>query len=107
MKNTPRYDKKSTDKERDEMYEKFDLHEVPEFSISIPGYNRYEVDRYLVALVNEYICLFNENFEMKSELKKYRKEQPDISEPSEDGPTTGLGFDIEELIKDIRSRNGD
>ena len=80
MKYTFDQNKKAAEKRKNEMYEKFDLHEVPEFSVSFRGYNKYETDKYLNALVNAYIQLFEENREMKLELDEYRRNKTVISD---------------------------
>ena len=80
MEYTSGYSKKTEYKERNEMYERFDLHEVPEFSVSFRGYNKFETDKYLNDLVGAYIQLFEENLRMK--------------------------LNIGRLLKDIEKRNG-
>ena len=144
MKYTSRHNKKSSDKEENEMYKKFDLHEVPEFSVGFRGYNKYETNKYLNALVNAYIRLFEENLYMKSELEEYRRKKAVISDTlitaeyisqiakkqlctansftdfgletqsqnqqkkktPEIKQTDSIYIDIEELIRDIKNRNG-
>ena len=107
MKNTSKQSRKNADKEHGKMHEKFNLYEVPKFGISFKGYNRNEVNKYLEALVNEYIRLIEENFKMKSELEGYIKNQQDIHEPLSGGKAIELGFDIEELINDLRTLSED
>ena len=135
MKYTSTHNKKGSNKEQVEMCKKFDLHDIPEFSINFRGYNKYETDKYLSAFVDAYVQLFEENLEMELELDEYRKNKAAISDTliaaerimqlarkqvlkmtpladsesaAEKAPVVEQAdsLDIGNLIKDIKSRKG-
>jgi len=80
LKYTSTHNKKTSYDECNEMVKKFDLHDVPEFSMRFRGYDKYETDKYLSALLDAYVQLFEENLEMELELNQYRQTKTAISD---------------------------
>ncbi len=65
---------------RQEIYVKFDKHEVPEFAKEFRGYSKDEVDDYLEKLVDAYSKMYDDFMEQAEELDRLRAYKNQIAD---------------------------
>ena len=80
MKRKNKQEKKQRKQLKNEMFEKFDAHKVPEFPSKFRGYDRDDVDRYLNFLVDAYLKLHSEYTSLETEVSEYREKKTAIAD---------------------------